>query len=265
MPACSGGARALTAPVAPLTREGEVYLAREIAKGSVEARQEMIEANLPLVLSIAKRYKNRGVDRDDLVQEGQLGLHRATESFDYRLGYRFATHAQWWIRQRISRMVRNTRNSIRVSTHAQEKYAAAIRKQAELALELGREPDDHELAEALGIKPEQLGTILQLAVTIHGFSLDDSRGEETPVRDRIADPSQETPHDTLERKSTVGFVDALLSKLTAREEKVLRMRYGIGGHPELELSFIEPPTQEAQDFIGWLEQRAQELMWARLQ
>lgn len=250
----------------PLTREGEVYLARKIAQGDHAARQEMMEANLPLVLSIAKRYKNRGVDTDDLIQEGQLGLYRATESFDWSLGCRFATHAQWWIRQRISRMVRNTRNSIRVSTHAQEKYAAAIRRQAELALELGRDPDDQELATALGIAPEQLGAILQLAVTVHSFSLDEARAdEETPVRDRIAHPDQVSPYEALERKDSIRFVDELLSKLTAREEKVLRMRYGIGGHPDLELGRIEVTDQASLDFITWVEARSLERLRAKLQ
>jgi RNA polymerase primary sigma factor len=256
----------MKSPVATLTREGEIYLARKIARGDEEARAELMEANLPVVLSIARRYKNRGVDMDDLIQEGQLGLHRATKSFDPSLGFRFATHAQWWIRQRISRMVRNTRNSIRVSTHAQEKYAGVIRKQAELAAELGRDPDDQELAEALGIDQEQLGAILQLAVTVHSFSLDETRQDgETTVRDRLQDPEQEQPSAGLERHAQQRFVDEVLSKLTPREEKVLRMRYGIGGHPDLELGQLEPLDAQAADFIAWVEQRSLERLQQGLQ
>lgn len=255
----------MKSPTAPLTREGELYLARLIAQGDEQARHELILANLPVVVSIARRYKNRGVDMDDLIQEGQLGLHRATKSFDPTLGFRFATHAQWWIRQRISRLVRNTRNSVRVSGHAQERYAAVVRKQGELAAELGRDPDLQELALACGRDQKQLGQILQLAATVHSFSLDETRQDgETSCRDRIQDP-QPTPVEHLERLAQDRFVDEVLSKLTPREEKVLRMRYGIGGHPDLELGQLEPVDQQAQYFIEWVEQRSLERLQAELQ
>lgn len=254
------------AHIEELTREGEVYLAQRIENGDEAARHEMIEANLHLVIAIAMKYKNRGIDLEDLIQEGNLGLHRATQNFNHLLGFRFGTHAQWWIRQRISRLVKSNSSSVRVSAHAHEKYTKAVLTKRELHIELGREPTDGELAQEMGLTLQQLGVILQLPnTTVYSFSLDEppSQGERS-IHETLAD-HLDSPFDILQRKEEALSLDTMLSKLTPLEERVVRMRYGLPGHADLELGSIELPDQETQDFVTWMECRNLESLRASYQ
>lgn len=238
-----------------LTREGEVYLARKIEAGDHAARNEMIEANLPMVWSIAKRYRNKGLEMEDLIQEGTLGLHRATQSFDWRLGFLFATHAKWWVMKAIIQAVRRNYGPLRVPRE-HDRYSTTVRSKSQLTTELGRIPSPEELATHLEVTEEQLSSILASRHRVESTVSLDSSGVDTSLSERMADPNDEDPHRALERKDAIRLVDELLATLEPREERVIRMRYGIGGHDELELKEIAIPDGVTHQFISWVEQRA---------
>ena len=210
-----------------LTNEEEQELAILVEQGDTEAKQRLAEANLRLVVSIAKRYVGRGMQFLDLIQEGNMGLMKAVDKFDYSKGFKFSTYATWWIRQAITRAIADQARTIRIPVHMVETINKLVREQRNLLQELGQDPTPEQIAERMDMTPDKVREILKIAQ--EPVSLETPIGEEddSHLGDFIEDEVIENPVDYTTRVVLREQLDEVLDTLTDREENVLRLRFGL--------------------------------------
>ena len=210
-----------------LSNEEEKELAIAVENGDLEAKQRLAEANLRLVVSIAKRYVGRGMQFLDLIQEGNMGLMKAVDKFDYSKGFKFSTYATWWIRQAITRAIADQARTIRIPVHMVETINKLVREQRNLLQELGQDPTPEQIAERMDMTPDKVREILKIAQ--EPVSLETPIGEEddSHLGDFIEDEVIENPVDYTTRVVLREQLDEVLDTLTDREENVLRLRFGL--------------------------------------
>ena len=210
-----------------LTPERETYLAEQIALGNKAAKDELIEANLRLVVSIAKRHVGKGMYFLDLIQEGNLGLIKAVEKFDYSKGYKFSTYATWWIRQAITRAIADQARTIRIPVHMVETIHRVSRTARQLLQELGREPTTDEIAERLGMTPEKVREIMKIAQDPVSLETPIGEEEDSHLGDFVEDSDSPAPSDSASYSLLREQLCNILHTLTPREEQVIKLRFGL--------------------------------------
>ncbi len=238
-----------------LTAAEEVALAKRIERGEREAKERMINSNLRLVVSIAKRYRGHGVSFGDLIQEGAIGLNRAVEKFDWRKGFKFSTYATWWIRQACQRAISSQGRTIRIPAHVHERRIKLARVGREFEIEHGREPSTEELAALTGYEEQHVEEALaavEASVSLNQAVGDDGEGE---LGELLADPDAIDPAEEAGDELHRRFIRTALASLEERERRLLELRFGLDGEPH-SLDAIARELGISRERVRQLEQHA---------
>ena len=239
-----------------LTAERETYLAEQITLGNKEAKDELIEANLRLVVSIAKRHVGKGMYFLDLIQEGNLGLIKAVEKFDYSKGYKFSTYATWWIRQAITRAIADQARTIRIPVHMVETIHKVSRTARQLLQEYGREPTTDEIAERLGMTAEKVREIMKIAQDPVSLETPIGEEEDSHLGDFVEDNDSPAPSDSASYSLLREQLCNILRTLTPREEQVIKLRFGLEDGRPRTLEEVGKQFQITRERIRQIEAKA---------
>lgn len=239
-----------------LSADEEVKLAHRIAEGDQSAKNELVEANLRLVVSLARHYQGCGLSYQDLIQEGNIGLIKAAEKFDVSKGFRFSTYASWWIKQALSRAIADQSRTIRIPVHMTENINKFKKTERELLSQLNREPKIKEIADAMGISEKQAKEIQSYIVEPTSLDIQVGDDDDTTIGSFIEDTHFVNPESAYIKESNGDVVNAVLDTLSDREANILRLRFGIGGKKAMTLEEVGKEYDLTRERIRQIEAKA---------